>query len=161
MPVKVYWLHNFENSSKLGIMGRPRGNEWLEEDILSLKKQGVQTIVSLLDRDEIYELGLEKESELCLKNGIECINFPIADRNTPKADAGFHNFIGQLKKKISVGSHMVIHCRMGIGRSTIIAGCLLMKPGYKTDEIIAHISKVRGLHVPDTDEQIAWLKKQE
>jgi hypothetical protein len=71
----------------------------LEEDILSLKKQGVQTIVSLLDRNEIYELGLENESELCLKHGIEFITFPIIDRNVPKPDSKFHNFIGQLKEK--------------------------------------------------------------
>jgi protein-tyrosine phosphatase len=161
MPVKIYWLHNFESASRLGIMARPRGNEWLEEDILTLKKQGVQTIVSLLGRNEIYELGLEKEPELCLKNDVEYINFPITDRKAPKADAGFYNFIGQLKVKISAGSHMVIHCRMGIGRSTIIAGCLLIKPGYQTNDIIAHISKIRGLRVPDTDEQIAWLKRQE
>lgn len=161
MPAKIYWFHNFESASRLGIMARPRGNEWLEEDILSLGRQGVQIIVSLLDRNEIYELGLEKEPELCLNNGIEYVNFPIADRNVPKLDLDFHNFIGQLKEKILTGSHIVIHCRMGIGRSTIIAGCLLMKPGYKTDDIIAHISKMRGLHVPDTDEQIAWLKKQE
>jgi protein-tyrosine phosphatase len=56
---------------------------------------------------------------------------------------------------------MVIHCRMGIGRSTIIAGCLLLKPGYKTNEVFAQISKIRGMRVPDTEEQIAWLKKQE
>jgi protein-tyrosine phosphatase len=142
-------------------MARPRGNEWLEEDILSLGRQGVQIIVSLLDRNEIYELGLEKEAELCLKNAIEYINIPIADRNVPKSDPGFHNFISQLKEKISAGRHMVIHCRMGIGRSTIIAGCLLIKPGYKPDDIIAHVSKIRGLRVPDTDEQIDWLKKQE
>lgn len=161
MPAKIYWLHNFENVSRLGIMARPRGNEWLEEDILSLKRQGVQIIISLLDRNEIYELSLEKESELCSKHGIEYINFPIVDRNVPKPDFVFHNFIAQLKEKISAGSHMVIHCRMGIGRSTIIAGCLLLKPGYKTEEVIAHISKIRGMRVPDTDEQTAWLKKQE
>jgi protein-tyrosine phosphatase len=161
MTVKIYWLQNFENTSRLGIMARPRGNEWLEEDILSLKKQGVQTIVSLLDRDETYELGLEKERELCLKNGIEYFNFPIADRNIPKLNTGFDNFVSQLRGKISAGRHMVIHCRMGIGRSTIIAGCLLIKPGYKTDDIIAHISKIRGMRVPDTNEQIAWLKRQE
>jgi hypothetical protein len=70
MPVKIYWLHSFENTSRLGIMARPRGNEWLEEEILSLKRQGVQIIVSLFDRSEIYELGLEKEPELCLNHGI-------------------------------------------------------------------------------------------
>jgi hypothetical protein len=89
MPAKIYWLHNFESASRLGIMARPRGNEWLEEDILSLGRQEAQTIVSLLDRNEIYELGLEKESELCLKNGIEYINPPITDRNVPKWDPGF------------------------------------------------------------------------
>jgi hypothetical protein len=50
---------------------------------------------------------------------------------------------------------------MGIGRSSIIAGCLLLKPGNITNDVIAHISKIRGFRVPDTDEQIAWLKKQE
>ena len=79
MPVKIYWFHNFENASKLGTMARPRGNEWLEEDILSLRKQGVQIIVSLLDRNEIYELGLEKESKLCLKNGI--MKFVLRERS--------------------------------------------------------------------------------
>jgi hypothetical protein len=28
MPVKIYWLHDFENASRPGIMARPRGNEW-------------------------------------------------------------------------------------------------------------------------------------
>lgn len=110
---------------------------------------------------EIYELGLERESELCLKHGIEYINFPIADRNVPKLDSRFHNFIDQLKEKLSTGNNMIIHCRMGIGRATIIAVCLLLKPGYKTEEVIVHISKIRGIRVPDTDEQISWLKKQE
>jgi protein-tyrosine phosphatase len=161
MPAKIYWLHNFENTSRLGIMARPRGSDWLEEDILSLKRQGVQVIVSLLDRNEIHELGLEKEAERCLNHRIEYINFPIVDRNVPKLDFVFHNFITQLKEKISIGTNIVIHCRMGIGRSTIIAGCLLLRPGYKTDEVIADISKIRGMSVPDTDGQIAWLKKQE
>jgi len=161
MPAKIYWLHSFENTSRIGIMARPRGDEWLEEDILTLKRQSAQTIVSLLDRNEIYELGLEKESELCLKHGIEYINFPIADRNVPKLDSRFHNFIDQLKEKLSTSNNVIIHCRMGIGRATIIAACLLLKPGYKTEEVIVHIGKIRGIRVPDTDEQIAWLKKQE
>ena len=161
MPAKIYWLQDFDSSARLGIMARPRGNEWLEEDVLSLKKQGVQTIVSLLDRNEIYELGLENELERCSKHGIEFINFPIIDRNVPKLDSEFHKFIGQLREKIVAGKHVVIHCRMGIGRSTIIAGCLLIKHGYKTDNVIVHIGKIRGMRVPDTEEQTSWLKKQE
>lgn len=161
MPVRIYWLTDFENPSRLGIMPRPRGNDWLEDDILSLKRQGVETVVSLLEEEEIYELGLKMESELCLKHGIEYIHFPITDRNVPKTDILFYNLISQLKAKISAGNRMVLHCRMGIGRSTILAVCLLFKPGFKTEEAIEHIGKIRGMRVPDTDEQVAWLKKQE
>lgn len=142
-------------------MARPRGNEWLENEIISLKKQNVQVMISLLEQDESTELGLRQQAELCAKQGIEYINFPIPDRGIPRQDNKFRNFIIQLKEKIDAGHTTVIHCRMGIGRSSIIAGCILLKAGYKTNEVIAHISKIRGLRVPDTDEQIAWLKKQE
>jgi protein-tyrosine phosphatase len=161
MAVKIYWIHQFNNSPKLGIMARPRGDKWLEDEIINLKKQNVQIVVSLLEKDEITELGLRQEAELCLKHSIEYINFPIPDRGVPKQDNQFRNFINQLKEKIDENNSVIIHCRMGIGRSAIISGCLLLKPGYKTNEVISLISKARGVQVPDTDEQIAWLKKQE
>jgi protein-tyrosine phosphatase len=83
-------------------------------------------IVSLLDRNEIYELGLENEPELCLKHDIEFIHFPIIDRTVPKQDVVFRDFITRLKGKISSGTSIVIHCRMGIGRASIIASCLML-----------------------------------
>jgi hypothetical protein len=101
MPIKKYWLHSFENSSRIGIMTRPNGNEWLEEEILNLKKQGVGTIVSLLEQSEVYDLGLEKDPELSLKHGIEYISFPIADRNVPNSSSGIKNLISRLEGKIS------------------------------------------------------------
>ncbi len=33
-------------------------------------------------------------------------------------------------------------------------------PDYKTGDVIPHISKIRGLKVPDTEEQTKWLKAQ-
>jgi hypothetical protein len=61
MAIKIYWLHEFSTSARLGIMARPRGNDWLEEEILSLRKQNVQVIVSLLEKEEITELGLRNK----------------------------------------------------------------------------------------------------
>ena len=161
MAVRIYWLHEFGNLARLGIMARPRGEDWLEDEILGLKKQGVQVMVSLLEPDEIAELGLGRQADLCSKHEIDYVNFPIPDRGLPKQDGKVKALIGRLKEKIDIGSTIVIHCRMGIGRSSIIAGSLLLTAGYKTSGIIAHITKIRGLRVPDTDEQIAWLKKQE
>jgi len=55
----------------------------------------------------------------------------------------------------------VIHCRMGIGRSSILAGALLLTKDKKAIEVLKHISTVRGLTVPDTKEQIACLQHHE
>ncbi len=159
MATRIYWVHKFKSSAQLGIMSRPRGNEWLEEEILSVKKQGAKVIISLLEKDEIRELGLERQSEICAKYEIVYLHFSIPDRSIPDQDKNLHNFLKQIKERINQGDSTIVHCRMGIGRSSIIAGCLMLQDGYKPDELFSHISKVRGLKVPDTDEQEEWLKK--
>lgn len=161
MFTKIYWLHHFENNTKLGIMARPRGGEWLDEEIAMLKKQHVHTLVSLLESQEIAELGLNKEPQLCAAHEITYVNFPIADRNIPEKNSRLEPFISMLTQQIQEAHSVVIHCRMGIGRSSIIAGCILLETGLKTDFIFQHITKIRGLKVPDTDEQIRWLKERE
>ena len=49
MQVRIYWIDDFE-SGRLGIMPRPRGGDWLEDEIRSLKVSGVDAVVSLLER---------------------------------------------------------------------------------------------------------------
>lgn len=158
MRTKIYWLHQFESSAKLGIMGRPCGNEQLEDEILHLKKQNVHVLVSLLESEEIYELGLRKQKNYCEEQQIEYFNFPIADRNIPQKSDKIEVFIQEMVEKINKGFSVVIHCRMGIGRSSIIAGYILLKLGWQTDKIMDHIGKIRGVKVPDTPEQMEWLR---
>lgn len=159
MPVKIYWIHNFENAAKLGIMARPRGGDWLEDDIISLNQQKVHTVVSLLEREEIDELDLKHEALHCTNHGLAYTNFPIPDRSIPRQGHQLQTFLEQLQTEIAAGHNMVIHCRMGIGRSSIIAAALIIKPGYSTTQVLSHITKIRGIRVPDTDEQINWLNR--
>jgi protein-tyrosine phosphatase len=142
-------------------MARPRGEEWLEDEIGKFKKQNVKLLVSLLEQNEVSELGVYKEKEFCQMNNIAFITYPIVDRGIPKKGDELNKFIDQLTEKVKEGLSIVIHCRMGIGRSSIIAACVLLQAGLKSDEIIQKITKVRGLKVPDTDEQIRWLKDRE
>jgi protein-tyrosine phosphatase len=159
--MKIFWITKFNNSARLGIMARPRGDDWLQEDIIAIKKGGVEVLVSLLEEDEINELGLIQEERLCKDAGINYMKFPIKDRNIPKDNNRIDEFISALNKKITEGASVVIHCRMGIGRSSIIAGAILLSKGMKTPEIIKTISKARGYEVPDTEEQLEWLKERE
>jgi protein-tyrosine phosphatase len=158
MFTKIYWIHQFGNATKLGIMARPRGGDWLADEIANLKKQNVGLLVSLLEKEEVGELGLRQQETICKSNGIEFINFPIADRDIPKTSDKIDWLVDYLTSKLQDGTSVVIHCRMGIGRSSIVAASVLLRAGLKADNIIDNISKIRGLKVPDTDKQLKWLR---
>ncbi len=142
-------------------MARPRGDDWLEDEINHLKNNEVGVLVSLLERDEIYDLKLDNEEHICTTKNITYINFPIPDRDIPKQNGDTDKLIGILTQKIDEGQSVVIHCRMGIGRSSIIAASVLLKYKHKAKNVIENISLVRGLKVPDTDKQLSWLISRE
>jgi protein-tyrosine phosphatase len=161
MYTKIYWIHQFDNGSKLGIMPRPRGGDWLEEEIIKLKKQNIGIWVSLLEPHETNEVGLRNQASLCSKHNLTFINFPIVDRGIPEKGGRVDQLISQLALKIQNGETVVIHCRMGIGRSSIIAASILLQYGFKTEQVLQKIASARGLKVPDTEQQVQWLKSRE
>ncbi len=101
-------------------MARPPGGDWLDDEIAHLKNNKVAILVSLLESSEIYKLELKDEADLCRAKQIEYINFPIRDRGIPKSDKETDQLIELLSGKLNRGLSVVIHCRMGIGRSSII-----------------------------------------
>lgn len=161
MHTKIYWLHQFNSGAQIGIMARPRGNDWLEGEIINLRNNHVDIVVSLLESDEMYELDLAHEEELCMANDMLYVNFPVKDRDVPGHEGDTDKLIALLTKKINDGLSVVVHCRMGIGRSSIIAGAILVKYNLKVNDIISSVIKVRGVNVPDTEKQLQWLKNRE
>jgi protein-tyrosine phosphatase len=51
----------------------------------------------------------------------------------------------------------VVHCRQGIGRTGLIAACLLVAQGAAPDAAVHNLSAARGLPVPETAEQRRWI----
>ncbi|WP_089900105.1 protein-tyrosine phosphatase family protein [Chitinophaga arvensicola] len=152
-------MEQFPNGGRLGIMARPRGNDWLESEILHLKQQGVKVLVSLLETHEVKELELRKEESYCTQHGVAYINFPIKDRGIPENSLGTTAFLQSLAAEIDAGHAVCIHCRMGIGRSSLIAGGVLLLKGHPFKGLLDKISRLRDLKVPDTTEQEQWLQE--
>jgi protein-tyrosine phosphatase len=156
MQVTIYWINDIE-SGRLGIMPRPRGGDWLEDEIHSLKMSGVDAVVSLLQEEEITELDIAEEKLLCEANGISYLSFPIRDRDIPLSKQDALIFARKLENLLQDGKSIVIHCRQGVGRSALIAACVLVLNGVSVDKAFEKIENARGCSVPDTEEQRKWV----
>jgi len=155
--MSVHWID--ANQVRLGIMARPRGNDWLLNDLQALKQLGVDVIVSALTAEEAEELGLSEEAEACAESGLLFAPFPIEDRSLPGHPAQFDILVNQLLAHVRNGKSVVIHCRAGIGRSSLIAACVLIKMGASAERAFQVIEHARGCPVPDTPEQREWVEK--
>lgn len=153
---RLHWIE-IQAAGRIAIMARPRANEWLETEIIEWKDACVDLVVSLLDREEVSELGLQREDEVCRSNGIDFISFPIPDRGLPESRREAAQVARLLAAGLREGRSMAIHCRAGIGRSSVIAACALICSGIEAKQALELIGASRGLIVPDTDEQRDWV----
>ena len=149
----MFWI---EAHGRLAIAARPRAHDWLDDEIERWRSASVNVVVSLLEPEEVLDLGLEAESDSCAKAGIAFISFPIPDRGVPVSLAKTRELVAKLEARLVAGDGVLIHCRAGIGRSSLIAACLLMALGEQCDEAFQRIATVRGLPVPDTPAQTSW-----
>ncbi len=138
-------------------MPRPRGGEWLEGEIKYFKKEGVDSIVSLLTLPEIIELNLSKEKNLCKENCIEFFSVPVEDRGIPESIHEIYYVVSILADHVKNGKKIAVHCRQGIGRSSLLAASLLTFMNMPVDEAFKRIEQSRGREVPDTIGQKKWV----
>jgi protein-tyrosine phosphatase len=138
---------------------RPRGQDWLPDDIDLLRRSGIDVIVSALTPTETEELGLLEEAECCRTNGIEFLSFPIEDRSVPSSSSSFSELLHSLNASLAAGKTVGVHCRAGIGRSSLIAAALLIQRGLSPEAAFLTIEEARGYPVPDTVEQRNWVER--
>jgi hypothetical protein len=155
MRTELYWIEG-PWRGRLAIMPRPRGGDWLEDEISAWRRAGVDVVVSALTKEEIAELDLAEEAQLCGAKGIEYVLFPIMDRGIPDA-AKTAELVQQLDQRLALGKGVAIHCRQGVGRSALLAACLLATAGVEPRLGFDRIRAVRGCSVPDTPEQRDWV----
>jgi protein-tyrosine phosphatase len=146
-------------SGSLSVMAKPVSGEWIEDEFSMISNWGINRIVSLLEDQEAIEVGLGMERQLAEKNGMEFVSYPIPDRGLPVSVNEYLNFTRRLYREAAGGLHTVVHCRAGIGRTGLIAAGVLLHCGFEPKEAFEHISRKRGVVVPDTEEQINWVVK--
>ncbi len=154
----MFWIeHRFPG--RIAIVPRPRGGDWLDREIHSWRRDGFDSIASLLTPDEVVEFDLSLEPEECRRQGIEFHSYPIPDRGVPDHQERFAELAIALVAKLTAGQDVGVHCRQGIGRSSLLVAAVLIAAGIEPEAALRKIAAVRGLAVPETPEQRRWIEE--
>jgi protein-tyrosine phosphatase len=156
MSPEIYWVAEVPGV-RLAVMPRPRGDGWLLDEVSGWRLAGLNMVVSLLEGHEVRDLGLVEEAELCHTEGIEFVSFPVPDQGVPSSIRETTLLVERLVSKLTRGSSLGVHCAAGIGRSGLLAGCVLVRLGVPDEEVFPLLSRARGHPVPGTLAQVEWL----
>jgi protein-tyrosine phosphatase len=152
-----FWIQT-GNRLRLAIVPRPRGGDWLEDELQAMRRDGVDVLVSMLTAEEVPELGLTQEAAYCEQVGMIYRSYPVADREVPVSYAAFAAFLAELGQELHAGRSVAVHCRASIGRASLLLASLLSAEGFSPADAFTRITKARGLQVPDTPVQVRWVE---
>jgi protein-tyrosine phosphatase len=158
MAADLFWIPG-PWPGRLALSSRPRGGDWLRDEVRAWQSAGVDVVVSLLEPHEQTEFGLEDEGSLVEAAGLRFVSFPIPDLGLPpsRTVAGF--LVHNLNRDLSSGRNVAVHCRQAVGRSGLVASAALIVSGMDAASAQRTVSSARGLTVPETPEQRRWIEK--
>jgi predicted protein tyrosine phosphatase len=156
MGARVFWITG-PWQGRLGIVPRPRGGEWLDDETRAWREAGIDIVVSLLESGEEAELALAGESASAAARGLEFRSFPIPDRSVPSSREAVTELASEIVSALRAGKNVALHCRQGIGRSALIAAATLILGGEDAETALQRIGRSRGLQVPETQAQRQWI----
>jgi protein-tyrosine phosphatase len=155
--MKPYWIK--QKGLRLGTIPHPQGKDWLADDISYLRRAGVDVVVSALTPAETEGWGLLDERRCCQDNGLTFLSFPIENRSVPASLSEFDALLDSVTEYLRKGKAVVVHCWGGVGRSSVIVACALIRNGLSVDDAFHLIKESRGRQVPDTPEQKQWVER--
>jgi protein-tyrosine phosphatase len=152
----VFWIKG-DPPAPLAIVLCPRGGPGLRASLLQYQRAGVETLVSLLEEQQVGWLGLDQEGCLAEEIGMQFLWFPLPDHDTPPDLPAFRAFVASLANRLRAGERIGVHCWGSIGRATVTSACTLIHLGWHPTAALAAAEATRGCEVPDTEEQQNWI----
>ena len=136
---------------------RTTGGDWLEEEMAGWHRAGIDTVLSLLTPEEEQHLDLKREAHEAKACGMKFASLPIPDRQVPNSESEVSAALDRLDVDLSAGKNVIVHCRQKVGRTGLVAACLLVTKGLTPEAVVKALSAARGNQVPETAEQRRWI----
>ena len=143
---------------RLLLHSMPGRYEALERVWHQVRSDEVRTIVCLTERDELHEKSYEYA--VAMESGtVPCsvLPFEIPDRGAPEDRDGFWALAGDIANRLQIGETILIHCAGGVGRTALLAVCVLLALGQPADEARNLVSRAGStVETAPQSSLIAW-----
>ncbi|XP_022089122.1 cyclin-dependent kinase inhibitor 3-like isoform X2 [Acanthaster planci] len=164
-PLKIDWLDlsAYGLPGQLGVSAIPGcrfGEVWrkLKPDIDDLKRLGITDVFLLCTNAELlrYRVPTLLTEYAVAQFGIH--HLPMEDG----ANLEVSNILGALqtlRDLLAAGKKVLLHCYGGLGRSCLVAACLLLQldPGLDSETAIQKVRELRGHKAIETVKQYNFI----
>jgi protein-tyrosine phosphatase len=135
----------------------------LETDLRRLREEyDTGVLVSLLERDEYSDLGVDELFQKAEEMGIEVLHLPIPNYGVPLAseEGNYRPMIEDVAERLEKGQTVVVHCRGGLGRSGMVAASVLVALGRPAEEAIRIVREARegSVETPDQEDRVRFFE---
>lgn len=133
----------------------------LHTDMSAIREWGADTLVSLVEEDEMSDLGVKviDMNGATRDHEVAWVHLPIRDVSAPDIDfeLAWVHAGPALREDLRAGRDLVVHCKGGLGRAGTVAARLLIEAGVDVEEAMERVRKARPGAI-ETDAQEAYLR---
>ncbi len=147
---------------KLLLHSMPGRYEAIETVWHHVRSQAVGAIVCLAEKDEIREKSFEYAEALQI-GAVPCsvLHFEIPDRGAPDDRHGFWTLACDVARQLKSGESVLIHCAGGVGRTAMLAVCVLVALGQSVAEARTAVSRAGStVETSPQSQVISWCAAQ-
>ena len=144
----------------LGIAPMPGVNGHYDQDIAHLKDWKPALVVSMTEPKELEAAGVDRLATDLQHSGTRWFSFPVPDRGIgdPLQEGTWDTISETAVAALRGGGRVLIHCRMGCGRSGMAALRIMSAAGEGHKAALTRLRAVRPCAV-ETREQQRWARQ--
>ncbi|PJZ51767.1 dual specificity protein phosphatase family protein [Leptospira adleri] len=136
-----------EDISRIGLTilpGRKDRERNLNEDIQTIRREGITHVLCLLTENEFTEYGVKDLKEEYKKQGLDVYYCPVLDQTAPLLEQTIPA-LKWMDQALSKKEKLLIHCVGGLGRSgTLAAAYTIWKEKVTASEAISMVRESRS-----------------